>query len=161
MDCSQTNAGLGSCDAGGTGTGTGTISYDSDTRLLSWDVSWSGLSGDLVAAHFHGPATTSQEALVQLNMFACCGGTGSMDTATLSPEQASQLLLELWYVNVHTTTFQQGEIRGQVLRVTGVPALSGWGIAVVALALTAFGMRVLRRPEAALASRHGGTSPSG
>lgn len=114
MDCSQVNAGIGSCSAGGTGTGTGTVSYESDTRLLSWNVSWSGLSGTFFSAHFHGPATLAQEALVQQNMFNCCGGAGSIDSATLTPEQASQLLLGLWYVNVHTTIFLPGEIRGQV-----------------------------------------------
>lgn len=153
MDCAQSSAGTGTCAAGATGTGTGTVSYDSDSHLLSWNVSWSGLSGDFFAAHFHGPATPNQDALVQQNMNGCCGGTGSIDSATLTPGQASDLLLERWYVNVHTTTFLSGEIRGHVVRVTGVPSLPGWGLVLLALALLALGRLSLGHSGASLGWR--------
>ena len=38
------------------GTGTCTASYDPATKTLTWEGSFSGLSGPATAAHFHGPA---------------------------------------------------------------------------------------------------------
>jgi hypothetical protein len=38
------------------GTGTVTASYDTATKQLTWDGTYSGLTGPATAAHFHGPA---------------------------------------------------------------------------------------------------------
>ena len=38
-------------------TGTADLTYDPATRLLTWNVSYTGLSGPATMAHFHGPAT--------------------------------------------------------------------------------------------------------
>jgi len=35
--------------------------------------------------------------------------------ATINGTQASNLLAGLWYINVHTSVFNGGEIRGQVV----------------------------------------------
>ena len=51
IDCAQANAGAGT---GSAGTGTATMTLDTVTNLFSWNVSWSGLTGTAVAAHFHG-----------------------------------------------------------------------------------------------------------
>lgn len=118
MDCSQAASGNGTCGGGGQGTGTGTITFDDQTNLLSWTVQWSGLSGPATLAHFHGPATTSQSAGVQVGIGTTLPAVGS---ATLSAQQASDLLDELWYINVHTDLFPGGEIRGQVLVVSSTP----------------------------------------
>ena len=112
MDCAQANAGLGTCGAGGTGTGTASITLDTATNLLNWNVSWSGLSGADFLAHFHGPALPSQNAGVQVGIGIPSPRIGN---AILSAAQAADLLAGLWYVNIHSTTFQGGEIRGQVV----------------------------------------------
>ncbi len=84
--------------------------------MVSWDVYWSGLSGDPTAAHFHGPASKNNKAGVQVDL----GGNGFVSpfrgTAQLTDEQAGQLLDGQWYVNIHTAAHPDGEIRGQVLR---------------------------------------------
>jgi hypothetical protein len=46
------------------GTGTATATLDTATRKLSWDVTYSGLSGPAMAAHIHGPAAPGQNAPV-------------------------------------------------------------------------------------------------
>lgn len=112
LDCSQAAGGAGTCGAGGSGTGTATITFDTVTNLLSWNLTYSGLSGTVTAAHFHGPATTSQSAGVQVGIGTANPAIGS---ATLTDTQETQLLSELWYINVHSTSFPGGEIRGQVL----------------------------------------------
>lgn len=98
------------------GTATATVLFDEDTHMVSWDVYWSGLSGDPTAAHFHGPASKHNKAGVQVDL----GGNGFVSpfrgTAQLTDEQAGQLLDGQWYINIHTAAHPDGEIRGQVLR---------------------------------------------
>lgn len=112
IDCTQANAGAGTCGAGGTGTGSATITFDDVTNLLSWTVTWSGLSGTVTVAHFHGPALPTQNAGVQVGITAASPSVGN---AVLSASQETDLLAGLWYLNIHSTTFPGGEIRGQVL----------------------------------------------
>jgi hypothetical protein len=98
------------------GTATATVLFDKDTGTVSWDVYWTGLSGDPTAAHFHGPASKHNKAGVQVDL----GGNGFVSpfrgTAQLTDEQAGQLLDGQWYINIHTAAHPDGEIRGQVLR---------------------------------------------
>ena len=108
MDCAQ----AGTCGAGGTGTGTAVITLDTGSNLLSWNVSWSGMSGADFLAHFHGPALPGQNAGVQVGIGVPSPQIGN---AVISASQAADLLAGLWYVNIHSTTFNGGEIRGQVV----------------------------------------------
>jgi CHRD domain len=98
------------------GSATATVWFDKDTATVTWDVYWSGLSGDPTAAHFHGPASKYNKAGVQVDL----GGNGFVSpfrgTAQLTDEQAGQLLDGQWYINIHTAAHPDGEIRGQVLR---------------------------------------------
>lgn len=95
------------------GTGLLEATLNKETNLLKWKITHSGLSGPARAAHFHGPATASQNAGVVL-------GFKSADSpiegeATLTPAQAADLLAGKWYVNVHSAKFPGGEIRAQVM----------------------------------------------
>jgi len=98
------------------GTATATVLFDKDTGMVSWDVYWTGISGDPTAAHFHGPASKNNKAGVQVDL----GGNGFVSpfrgSAHLTSEQADQLLAGQWYINIHTAAHPDGEIRGQVLR---------------------------------------------
>ncbi|HUL05525.1 MAG TPA: CHRD domain-containing protein [Candidatus Acidoferrum sp.] len=97
-------------------TATATVWFDKDTGMVTWDVYWSGLSGPPTAAHFHGPASKTNKAGVQLDL----GGNGFHSpfrgSAALTEGQADQLLSGKWYINIHTAAHPDGEIRGQVLR---------------------------------------------
>src|SRR5690349_13001290 len=44
------------------GIGTVDAIYDSASKKLTWTVTYSGLTGDAVAAHFHGPAAPGVNA---------------------------------------------------------------------------------------------------
>ena len=94
-------------------TGTGDVTLDTATGLLSWNISFSGLLGIQTAAHFHGPALVGQNAGVQVGI----GGVGSpaIGSAVLNATQSADLQAGLWYVNFHTSSFLDGEIRGQVV----------------------------------------------
>ena len=78
--------------------------------------------GQLGAAHVHGPATAGQNAgvLFQLTVTPGAGNlSGKFDECqnrfTLTDEQIQFLRDGLLYVNIHTTNFQSGEIRSQLL----------------------------------------------
>lgn len=84
-----------------------------DTRMLKWQLSYSGLSGPATAGHFHGPAMVGANAGVALPF------TGTMSSpmsgqATLTPAQVADLLAGKWYANIHTARYPGGEIRGQM-----------------------------------------------
>jgi hypothetical protein len=137
IDCAQANAGAGTCGAGGSGTGSATITLDTVSNLLSWNIQWSGLSAPITVAHFHGPALPSQNAGVQVNFGSISGLVSpSIGSTTISALQESDLLNDLWYINIHSTSFTGGEIRGQVT-VIPEPAtlmLVAVGLAVVGAA---------------------------
>ena len=95
-----------------TGTGLAEAWLDKSTNVLSWKISFSGLTGPATAAHFHGPAAAGANAGVVLPF---SGTTSPLEgQATLTPAQAADLLAGKWYANVHTATNKGGEIRGQM-----------------------------------------------
>jgi hypothetical protein len=98
-----------------TSSGTGTVeaNLNTQTNALTWKVVYSGLTGPAAAGHFHGPADAGQNAGVAL------GFKGSVESpitgeATITPEQAKDVLAGKWYVNLHTKTNPGGEIRTQL-----------------------------------------------
>lgn len=94
------------------GSGTVTASFDKSSRKLTYEVTYSGLTGPAVAGHFHGPAAAGQNAGVALpytNATSPIRGE-----ATLTAAQAADLLAGRWYANIHTARFPGGEIRGQL-----------------------------------------------
>ena len=119
IDCAATDAGAGTCGAGGSGTGLVTATLDDATNLFEWVVSWSDLSAPVTAAHFHGPATPAQNAGVQVGIDHT--SIPSIGSATITSGQAADLLNDMWYINIHSTAFPGGEIRGQV-NVVPIPA---------------------------------------
>lgn len=88
--------------------------FDTDTRLLSWTVTYTGLTGTPTAAHFHGPAELGVNAGVTVGLQ---GDLISpiMGEVVLSTEQAADLMAGLLYLNIHTAAFPAGEIRGQLV----------------------------------------------
>jgi hypothetical protein len=92
------------------GTGTADVSYDTATKLLSWKVRYKKLSGDVTAAHFHGPASATENAGPVIDI----SKSVKKGAATLTDAQAADLAAGKWYLNLHTQKFPAGEIRGQV-----------------------------------------------
>jgi len=94
------------------GTGTLDATFDKATRKLTWNVTYSGLSGPATAAHFHGPAAPGANAGVVLPF--ANPASPIQGEATLTEAQAADLLAGRWYVNVHSRAHPGGEIRAQV-----------------------------------------------
>ena len=97
------------------GTGTADVDYDAATKKLTWTLTYSGLSGPATAAHFHGPAEAGKNAGVKVPI-ANATSSPAEGSATLTDEQAADLLAGKYYINVHTAANPGGEIRGQVTK---------------------------------------------
>ena len=97
-------------------TGNGTLegTLDKKTNMLSWTVTYAGLSGPVKAGHFHGPAAAGANAGVALG-FSCSVESPIKGSATLTPAQVADLTAGKWYVNLHTAANPGGEVRGQVM----------------------------------------------
>ncbi len=98
-------------------TGTADLTYDPATRVVTWNVSYSGLSGAATMAHFHGPAAEGKNGppVIWLAEKGATVANPIKGQATLTSEQAQQFTTGEWYINVHTGANPNGEIRGQVL----------------------------------------------
>ena len=83
------------------------------SKVLTWRITYPGLSGPATGAHFHGPAMAGQNASVVVPISAPLASpiTGS---ATLTPSQAADLTAGKWSVNLHPAAHPNGEARGQV-----------------------------------------------
>jgi hypothetical protein len=97
------------------GHGALTATFDTSSKALSWNVTYEGLSGLAVAAHFHGPAPVGQNAAVQVPIQKGQLSSPIKGSASLTDTQANDLMAGKWYFNVHTAQNPSGEIRGQVL----------------------------------------------
>jgi hypothetical protein len=100
------------------GNGSANLTYDAGTRVVTWTITFSGLSSEATMAHFHGPAPVGKNADVKV--WISQKGTMSVASplkgqATLSPEEAQMFQAGEMYINVHTKNNPGGEIRGQVV----------------------------------------------
>lgn len=112
------------------GTGSGYLVYDGTT--LSWNISFTGLTTGVTAAHIHGPAAPGSNAGVLLNLFPPLGGTSGsiVGSGTPSPATLAAMNGGIAYVNIHTTQYTGGEIRGQIIvPEPSTAALLGLGLA--------------------------------
>ena len=98
------------------GTGSLTATLNTDTNELTYRIEFSGLTGPVAAAHFHGPAAEGANAKPQLPIKGTPITSPVDGKATLTAEQAKELVDGKWYFNLHTAANPGGEIRGQVVK---------------------------------------------
>ena len=93
-----------------------TGTYDKESRELTYTINWTGLSGDVTAAHFHGPAAAGETASPLQDITIGTNGMDGSASATISASDAlnSALLDGKVYYNLHTAANPDGEIRGHV-----------------------------------------------
>jgi hypothetical protein len=98
------------------GTATFIGTYNDATDSLIYTITFSGLSSNVTAAHFHaGPPGISAPVLIGRPLFPTGVTSGTFkDTLKLTASQEDSLKKGLFYFNIHTTNFPGGEIRAQI-----------------------------------------------
>lgn len=98
------------------GAGDASLTYNKQTHVLSWEVTYSNLSSALIRAAFHGPATAGSNAPVEVRMTEPRKRFNSPITGstTLKGHQVQDFETGKMYINIDTKDHPKGEIRGQV-----------------------------------------------
>ena len=85
-------------------------------NIMFYDIDYDGLSAGATAAHIHGPADATHTAGVLIPFSGASGTSGTLfGQSPLTPEQLTNLLAGLTYINIHTSVNPGGEIRGQII----------------------------------------------
>jgi hypothetical protein len=91
-----------------------TANYSPSRQLLSWQLSYSGLSGPITWAEFRGPDIEGADsAIVSIN--TQIESNPHPGGATLTDRQAADLIAGRWYVVIKTGKYPAGELRGPVV----------------------------------------------
>lgn len=113
-----------------TGTGNITGTYDDVTKVMSFNITFSGLTGNTTASHFHAPAGVTTNAGVMIGNVGFPTGvtSGSYGNSyVLTAQREAWLLTDSVYLNIHTNVFPGGEIRCQMILDNPLPVeLSGF-----------------------------------
>lgn len=114
---------------GSLGTGTATVLFDNVSGLMTVNGSFSGLTAPVSVAHVHGFAPAGVNAGVQFALTPSGGTSGTLSGAGfIGPGDFANVLAGLTYINVHTSAFPGGEIRGQIANPIAVPEPTFAGI---------------------------------
>lgn len=137
------------------GLGFATLVYESASDSLVYSVTFAGLSAPLAAAHIHiGPAGVAGPIIFPFSgVPSDTSGTfaGILTAADLTPRPGASTFAEALaaiqagdtYINLHTSNFPGGEIRGQLQQVLVVPEPTG--LALLGFGGAAVGAIALRR----------------
>lgn len=104
------------------------VFYTKETRILSYSVTWSGLTGPVTNMHIHGLAPRGFNAGVVQNIITATNGLFAPGAAFGATSKVSGTLLVdgviikeqdllngFYYINIHTAANTGGEIRGQIV----------------------------------------------
>lgn len=114
------------------GTGNATVTIADNESSISWDISYSGLTGDAAAGHIHfGAADVAGPVMIPFATVTNSGSTGSFASGDYAggaglPADWAGVLKAIRdgdaYVNIHTAANPPGEIRGQLKASASAPA---------------------------------------
>jgi hypothetical protein len=111
------------------GTGSAVVTMDTTTGIVSVEGDFSGLTGDVLGIHIHGPALPFEHAPVKIELDF--SGTTSGTISGGGPHQVFEGIEDmqcgLYYIVLHTSYLGGGEIRGQIV---AEPAATEYGAGV-------------------------------
>lgn len=91
-------------------------SYNANTNMLNYTITWTGLSNIVTNAHFHGPAAAGVNAGAMHSLNLTVNGVSGTASGSILVADSTEvhLLSGKVYYNLHTALHPTGEIRGQV-----------------------------------------------
>ena len=102
------------------GHGLAHLTYNAASHMLSWSVSYSGLSSPVTMAHFHHAAAGKNGPVaIWISKKGAKVPDPIKGSAKLTAAEAKDMMAGDWYINLHTKKHPAGEIRGQVKPPTG------------------------------------------
>ena len=93
-------------------TGSGWFVLNQDANTLSFNITYEGLDSEETGAHIHGPAPVGVDAAV---LFTLPSENPKIGVWNYDEGQETDILSGLTYVNIHSSEFPGGEIRGQIV----------------------------------------------
>jgi hypothetical protein len=93
--------------------------FDTQSKVFTYTLTFDDLSGPAAAAHIHGPATRKQSAGVVAPLGDKNPTSPISGSLNLTDDQVKMLRSNKLYVNVHTAASPGGEIRGQIIGLHG------------------------------------------
>jgi hypothetical protein len=107
-----------------TGTATANISYSEQSKTITYTINWQlgSSTATTTGMHFHGADngsnSVSSPIIIEIPGFSTgSSGTLTGTTRALNATEVSQLLSGKWYVNIHSSDFTSGEMRGNIVLV--------------------------------------------
>jgi hypothetical protein len=110
-----------------TATGMGTFTLNDAEDMLAYDISVSGLTGDVTDAHFHFSASGADgfgsfmlpggtDGTITPNVVNDgSGGATAQGALAVNSQDVANLRINYLYVNFHTAQFPSGEVRGNIV----------------------------------------------
>lgn len=112
------------------GRGTCQVTLNLAQTQITVTCSFSGLTTGVISGDIHGNAPPGQNAPVLIDLTPPLGSTSGSFTRgpfTITAAQLAEMRAKLWYINIHTNTYQGGEIRGQIKPANTVTDVDGDG----------------------------------
>lgn len=99
------------------GTGRAEFVLERDTLTLSWRVSYTNLTTAPIALHIHGPKAPAVDAPILFDATPKSFGSPVEGERILSLGEATNLIQHLLYLNLQTSKYPEGELRGRIKKV--------------------------------------------
>jgi hypothetical protein len=100
--------------------GTAHLELNQGQRSVCFDLTWADIDGTVVAAHIHeAPAGQAGDIVVPLFAGAFAGTDAASGCATNVSKELIKAIRQdpsAYYVNVHSTVFPAGAVRGQLAK---------------------------------------------
>lgn len=105
------------------GSGTCMVTLNAPETQATVECTYRNLSSNAAGAHIHDSAPVGVNGPIRFDFSYTGGRVGTIGPLVFdtTPAQVADLRSNRWYVNIHTSNFPDGEIRGQVKR-ANVPA---------------------------------------
>lgn len=99
------------------GVGRAEFLLERDTLKLSWRISYQDLTSTPVGLHIHGPKAPAVDAPMLFDITPQNFKSPVVGERTLTLGEATNLIQHLLYVNLYTSKYLDGELRGPIRKV--------------------------------------------